>query len=118
MTSMSGHTRAIAASRVSGTNVYNTDGEHIGQVEDIVLDKTSDKIMFAVLGFGGFLGIGEKYHAMPWSMLDYSEDMSGYIVGLDRATLEQAPAYDMKELIANDGGAQTPAMDYYARYAG
>jgi sporulation protein YlmC with PRC-barrel domain len=116
MPTMSGHTSAIAASKFSGTSVYNSDGEHIGQVEDIVLDKMSDKILFAVLGFGGFLGMGEKFHAMPWSMLDYDEDFGGYVVSLDRAALENAPAYDMKDLIDNDGTARTPAMDYYARY--
>ncbi|TGV30203.1 PRC-barrel domain containing protein, partial [bacterium M00.F.Ca.ET.168.01.1.1] len=54
MTTPSGHTEAIAASRVIGTSVYNTEGKSIGSVEDIMLDKTSNGIMFAVIGFGGF----------------------------------------------------------------
>ena len=70
MPTPSGHTSAIRASKVKGTSVYNTAGESIGTVEDIVLNKTSNDIMFAVLGFGGFLGIGEKYHPVPWSLLD------------------------------------------------
>ncbi|TJW23727.1 MAG: PRC-barrel domain containing protein, partial [Mesorhizobium sp.] len=58
MTTQTGHTEAIAASRVIGTTVYNTEGKHIGSIEDVMLDKTSNGIMFAVIGFGGFLGIG------------------------------------------------------------
>ncbi|TGW07672.1 PRC-barrel domain containing protein, partial [Mesorhizobium sp. M2D.F.Ca.ET.145.01.1.1] len=67
MTTQTGHTEAIAASRVIGTTVYNTQGDSIGSIEDVMLDKTSNGIMFAVIGFGGFLGVGEKYHAIPWA---------------------------------------------------
>ncbi len=117
MPTPSGHTRAIAASRVTGTSVYNQQGEKIGHVEDVVLDKMSDKVMFAVLGFGGFLGIGERYHAMPWSMLDYNSDTGGYVVGLSRDVLEKAPSYDLNDLMKQDGAGQAPSMDYYAPYA-
>ena len=58
MPTPSGHTDAIAASRVIGTEVYNAAGDHIGTIEDVMLEKTSNGIMFAVIGFGGFLGIG------------------------------------------------------------
>jgi sporulation protein YlmC with PRC-barrel domain len=58
MTTTTGHTKAIQASRVIGTSVYNTAGENIGTIEDVMLDKLSNGIMFAVIGFGGFLGIG------------------------------------------------------------
>ena len=71
MPTASGHTDAIRASRVIGTTVYNTAGDSIGEIEDVILEKTANDIMFAVVGFGGFLGIGEKYHALPWSVLDY-----------------------------------------------
>lgn len=69
--------RAIRASKVHGTTVYNTQGDKLGTVEDIILDKTSNSIMFAVLGMGGVLGIGEKYHAVPWALLDYDENKGG-----------------------------------------
>jgi sporulation protein YlmC with PRC-barrel domain len=115
MPTASGHTTAIAASKVTGTDVYNTAGESIGHVEDIVLDKLSDKVLFAVLGFGGFLGIGEKFHAMPWSMLDYVPAQGGYVVGLSKQELERAPTYDLKDLIRNDGKGTTPSFDYYSK---
>ncbi len=103
MTTSSGHTTAILASKVKGTTVYNTAGDKIGTVEDVVLDKTSNQIMFAALGFGGLMGIGEKYYPVPWSMLNYSEDKGGYVVPLDKARVENAPAYDLKDLTKHDG---------------
>jgi sporulation protein YlmC with PRC-barrel domain len=103
MPTASGHTTAVLASKVKGTPVYNTKGEKVGTVEDIMLDKTSNNIMFAVLGSGGVLGIGEKYRPIPWSVLDYDQKMGGYIAPVDRNALERAPAYGMDELTHNDG---------------
>jgi len=103
MTTSSGHTTAILASKVKGTTVYNNAGDKIGTVEDVVLDKTSNQIMFAALGFGGLMGIGEKYYPVPWSMLNYNEDKGGYVVPLDKARIENAPAYDLKDLTKHDG---------------
>jgi sporulation protein YlmC with PRC-barrel domain len=103
MTTTSGHTSAILASKVKGTAVYNDAGEKIGTVEDIVLDKQSNQIMFAALGFGGFLGVGENYYPIPWSVLDYDEDKGGYVVPLSKDRLESAPNYSLKDLTKHDG---------------
>lgn len=103
MTTATGHTSAILASKVKGTSVYNTAGDKIGHVEDVVLDKQSDHIMFAALGFGGVLGIGEKYYPVPWSVLDYNPDKGGYVVPMSKATIEKAPAYSLDDLTKNDG---------------
>ena len=114
MTTQTGHTEAIAASRVIGTSVYNTEGTHIGSIEDVMLDKTSNGIMFAVIGFGGFLGIGEKYHAIPWASLDYDEDKGGYVVPFSKDQLEAAPSYSINELAGADGEtARDASYDYY-----
>ena len=103
MTTPSGHTTAILASRVNGTNVYNPAGDKIGHVEDIVLDKQSNRIMFAALGFGGVLGMGEKFHPVPWSMLDYNKDKGGYVVQVTEDVLKSAPTSDLSDLTKNDG---------------
>lgn len=116
MTTSSGHTTAILASKVKGTSVYNNAGEKIGTVEDVVLDKLSNQIMFAALGFGGLMGIGEKYYPVPWSMLDYSEDRGGYVVPLDKARIENAPAYDLKDLTKHDGGLGSIREKTYSYY--
>ena len=113
MTTHTGHTEAIAASRVIGTAVYNGDGENIGTIEDVMLDKTSNGIMFAVIGFGGFLGIGEKYHAIPWSVLDYQEHRGGYVVPFTKDQLKQAPAHSIKELSGAEGQKARDASYHY-----
>lgn len=117
MTTPKGHTQAISAARVKGTAVYNSAGESIGQVEDVILDKMSDRIMFAILSFGGFLGIGEKYHAVPWSMLAYSKDRGGYVVPLTKDALKAAPVYDIDALLKDDGAIGTHVNAYYGRKA-
>jgi sporulation protein YlmC with PRC-barrel domain len=116
MTTSSGHTSAILASRVKGTAVYNSSGERIGTVEDVVLDKTSNQIMFAALGFGGLLGVGEKYYPVPWAMLDFDEGKGGYVIPLNQEVLKNAPAYDLKDLTKHDGslgGVRQKSYDYY-----
>jgi sporulation protein YlmC with PRC-barrel domain len=116
MTTASGHTSAILASKVKGTSVYNAGGEKIGHVEDVVLDKQSDRIMFAALGFGGVLGMGEKYAPVPWSVLTYSVDKGGYVVPMSEQQIKSAPAYDLKELVRGDGEfgkIRETSYDYY-----
>jgi len=63
--------RVISASKVTGTNVYNTDGVLLGEIHDVMLDKRTGKIAYAIMSFGGFLGIGEQYHPLPWATLKY-----------------------------------------------
>jgi sporulation protein YlmC with PRC-barrel domain len=113
MPTATGHTRAIRASKVTGTSVYNNEGSSIGTVEDIILDKTSNKIMFAVLGFGGFLGMGEKYHPVPWSLLNYDEDKGGYVVPMSKDVLQSAPAYNIGDLTKHDGEIRDKSYSYY-----
>ncbi|MCZ4298066.1 PRC-barrel domain-containing protein [Henriciella marina] len=109
-----GHTTAIRASRVIGTDVYSTSGDKIGEIEDVMLNKLDNQIMFAVVGFGGFLGFGEKFHAIPWSSLDYEKDKGGYIVPFSEEQLKQAPSHSLKELTKDDGAAaRDAAFDYY-----
>ncbi|SDG77666.1 PRC-barrel domain-containing protein [Pelagibacterium luteolum] len=114
MPTASGHTTAIRATRTVGTDVYNLDGEKIGKVEDIVLDKTDNSIMFAVVGFGGFLGIGEKFHPLPWASLDFDKEQDGYVVPFTKDELEAAPADSIDELTKDDGlHARQEAYSYY-----
>ncbi|MDZ4760930.1 MAG: PRC-barrel domain-containing protein [Alphaproteobacteria bacterium] len=114
MGTATGHTSAIRASRVIGTSVYNAGGEKIGKIEDVVLDKTSNNIMFAVVGFGGFLGMNEKFHPLPWSTLDYQKEHDGYVVGFSKDQLMAAPADAIDELTRADGNAMRDQVyDYY-----
>lgn len=85
--------RLIAASHVQGADVYNTALEKLGAIEDVMIHKASGRIAYAVLSFGGFLGIGERYYPLPWEKLSYNTEMGGYIVDIDREMLEGAPSY-------------------------
>jgi sporulation protein YlmC with PRC-barrel domain len=114
MTTPSGHTSAIRARKVIGSSVQDGAGRKIGQVEDVVLDKQSDHILFAVVGFGGFLGIGEKYHPIPWSTLDYSDSAGAYVVPFTEDQLRAAPSGSIEELTREDGDAvRDRTFDYY-----
>ena len=115
MTTATGHTSAIRAKKVIGTAVKDTSGQKIGEVEDVVLDKLSDQVMFAVVGFGGFLGMGEKYHPIPWSSLNYDEDESAYIVNFTKDQLKAVPADSIEALTQGDGTAayRDRVYDYY-----
>jgi sporulation protein YlmC with PRC-barrel domain len=105
---------AIRAKTVIGTSVRDASGEKIGTIEDIVLDKLSNNIVFAIVGFGGFLGMGEKYHPIPWSALKYDEREGSYVVPFSREMLEAAPADSMDALVAGNAVAyRDRAYDYY-----
>jgi sporulation protein YlmC with PRC-barrel domain len=114
MTTSSGHTSAIRATKVLGTRVEDPTGQKIGEVKDVILDKESNRILFAVLSFGGFLGMAEKYHPLPWAALDYDEAQSSYVVNYSKEQLQAAPAGSVEELTQNDGrNFRDRTYDYY-----
>jgi hypothetical protein len=87
-------TTIIPASKVDGTSVFNPAGENVGEIHDIIIDKLSGKVAYAVMSFGGFLGLGTKYHPLPWASLKYDTNLNGYVVDVDRHQLEGAPSFD------------------------
>lgn len=86
--------RLISADKVQGTTVYNHAGEKLGTVEKVMIDKPTGKVAYALMSFGGFLGIGDNHHPLPWDMLTYDTDQDGYVVNLDKETLEGAPTVE------------------------
>lgn len=83
----------IASDRVQGTDVYNSAGEKIGKIRSFMVGKRSGKVQYAVMSFGGFLGLGERFHPLPWSVLRYDEKLEGYVVGIDAEALKNGPSY-------------------------
>ena len=83
--------RLIASNKVEGTAVYNRQGERLGSVYNFMVDKRSGQVEYAVLSFGGFLGIGEDYYPLPWKALTYDTALGGYVVDLDKDRLRNAP---------------------------
>lgn len=89
--------RLIGSDKVEGTNVVRPNGETIGEIERVMIDKRSGQVAYAVMSFGGFLGMGEDYYPLPWSMLTYDENLDGYVVDLTEEQLRGAPRLNETE---------------------
>lgn len=85
--------RLISSDKVEGTAVFNRQDQRLGSVHNFMVDKVTGQVAYAVMSFGGFLGMGQSYHPMPWKVLDYDTRLGGYVVDLDRDKLEKAPSY-------------------------
>jgi len=103
----------ISADKVVGTAVYNRMGESLGSVYGLMLNKLNGRVAYAIMSFGGFLGMGESYHPLPWRVLTYDPKMGAYVVDLDRKRLEKAPSYT--RVAEPDWTTYPPTVDaYYA----
>ena len=87
----------IGSDKVEGTPVYRSNGEKAGRIERIMIDKISGKVAYAVMSFGGFMGIGEDYYPLPWSVLTYNPRLDGYEVNISEQQLKGAPKYSAHE---------------------
>ena len=83
--------RLISSDKVEGTPVRRTDGDKIGTIEHVMLDKLSGRIAYAAMSFGGFLGVGSEYRALPWSGLRYNERLDAYELNVTDDQLKNAP---------------------------
>src|ERR1035438_8682615 len=86
--------RVLSASTLAGDEVKNSAGEDLGKVDEIMIDIVSGKVAYAVLSFGGFLGMGNKLFAVPWSALRLNEDKKHFVLDVDKKKLENAPGFD------------------------
>jgi uncharacterized protein YjbJ (UPF0337 family)/sporulation protein YlmC with PRC-barrel domain len=86
--------KVLPVSTLIGSRVINPAGDDLGQIEDMAIDMASGRIAYAVLSFGGFLGFGSKYFALPWEALRLSSAEEAFILHVDRAVLEKAPGFD------------------------
>jgi hypothetical protein len=84
----------IGSDKVEGTAVYGLDDRKIGSVQRVMIDKISGKIAYAVVSFGGFLGMGEEYFPMPWAALRYDTGLEGYRVNMTEDQLKGAPKFN------------------------
>src|SRR5205085_5242345 len=87
----------IGSDKVEGTAVYRSTGDKVGQIERVMIDKISGKVAYAVMSFGGFMGIGEDYYPLPWSLLTYNPKLDGYEVNIGDQQLKGAPKYSKHE---------------------
>lgn len=103
----------ISSDNVNGTNVYNPAGEKLGSIESLMIDKLSGNVRYAVMEFGGFLGMGTDRYPLPWSTLKYSPDMGGYVVSLSKEQLEGAPRYERETAPEYTDEYGRKVYDYY-----
>jgi PRC-barrel domain len=104
----------IGSDKVEGTAVYRSNGDKVGSIERVMIDKISGKVAYAVMSFGGFLGIGEDYYPLPWSLLTYNPKLEGYEVNVSEQQLKGAPKYSQNESWDwNDQARGRKVYDYY-----
>ena len=104
----------IGSDKVEGTAVFGGDGSKIGSIERVMIDKVSGRVSYAVLSFGGFLGIGEDYYPLPWPLLTYNPQLEGYEVNVGEQQLKGAPKYSKHESWDwSDRARDKKVYDYY-----
>lgn len=84
----------MAASTLKGEKVVNLHSENLGEIEDIMLDVPSGRIAYAVLSFGGVMGVGDKLFAIPWDMLTLDTNRKCFVLNIDKEQLKNAPGFD------------------------
>lgn len=92
-----GHAPVLSAGSIKGTKVLNPLGEELGSIEDLMLHTDTGDVAYAVLSFGGFLGMGDKLFAIPWEALKIDTADHSFVLDLDREKLEQAPGFDKND---------------------
>jgi hypothetical protein len=109
----------ISSDKVEGTAVYGADRQKIGSIESVMLTKRGGKVAYAVLSFGGFLGLGTEHYPLPWSVLKYDTGLSGYVVNLTKDQLQAAPKYGQNDSWDwNDPGTTRRIDQYYSPWMG
>ncbi|HEX8366795.1 MAG TPA: PRC-barrel domain-containing protein [Allosphingosinicella sp.] len=86
--------RLIASNKVEGTPVYSRDRHRLGSIYNFMVDKVSGQAEYAVLRYGGFLGMGQRYYPLPWRVLTYHRDAGGYVIDMLARDFEDAPSFD------------------------
>ncbi len=103
----------IASNKVEGTAVYGRDGERLGSIYNFMVDKLSGKVEYAVMAYGGFVGLGERYYPLPWRTLSYDTRAGGYRIGMTRRDLKSAPSFDRNTEPRFDRSYGSRVHDYY-----
>jgi sporulation protein YlmC with PRC-barrel domain len=106
----------ISSDKVEGTSVYNPAGEKLGSIDDLMIDKRTGQIRYAVLEFGGFLGMGTDRYPVPWKVLKYSPEQGGYVVPLTKDALKNAPKYQHSAIPPYDTAYGATIDRYYSNY--
>jgi len=83
----------ISSEDVHGVEVYGVDGSHIGEVDHLIIDKISGRVAYAVVSFGGFMGLGHSHYPVPWNALRYDNSLAGFRTDITEQQLKDAPEF-------------------------
>ena len=103
----------IASNKVEGTAVYGRNGNRLGSIYNFMVDKRSGRVAYAVMSYGGFLGMGTRYYPLPWKTLDYDTSLDGFHVDMDEEELEDAPSFDRETEPRFDDRYHAHVHSYY-----
>jgi PRC-barrel domain len=103
----------IGSDMVEGAAVYGSDRQKIGNIERVMIDKISGRVSYAVLSFGGFLGVGDDHYPLPWQSLKYDTDLGGYVTGITEDRLRGAPKYSEESAWNWTDPAASRSVDIY-----
>jgi len=104
----------IESDRVEGTTIYDPRGNNVGSIKRLMIDKITGRVAYAVMSFGGFLGMGSEQHAIPWSKLTYDTSLGGYRSDITEQELRGAPAFSREgDLDLNDRLREQELHNYY-----
>jgi sporulation protein YlmC with PRC-barrel domain len=106
-------TMLIASDRVEGTPVFGRDGGKLGKIQTLMIDKRSGQVAYVVLSTGGFLGLGQAYHPLPWSAFQYDAQQQGYAVQIDKRMLDGGPSFRPDSTPTFDEAYGARVTDYY-----
>lgn len=103
-----------ANKEVIGRKVVNLQKEGLGKVEEVMIDAVSGRVAYAVLSFGGFLGLGDKLFAVPWQTLNYDPQQEAFVINADKRAVENAPGFDKNNWPdMSDTMLRTSIYNYY-----
>jgi hypothetical protein len=103
----------IGSDKVEGTTVYDARGEKMGSIERVMINKRSGQVAYAVLSFGGILGLGSDYYPIPWNSLKYDTTLGGYRTDITEAQLQGAPKYSGEQWDWEDRERGRQVYEYY-----
>lgn len=101
----------ISSEKVEGTDVYGPDRDKIGSIDHLMIDKSSGHVGYAIMKFGGFLGLGQSAYPLPWGKLSYDNNLDGYIADVTEEQVKNAPDYDEDSFKNRDW--ETKTHDHY-----
>lgn len=102
-----------AGEDVIGRRVVNEQGEDLGKIEDVIIDANAARVSYAILSFGGFMGLGDKLFALPWVSLSYDRNGQRFVLKADKELLKKAPGFDKTDWPILSDPANRDNIDRY-----